>query len=212
MIGCALLYNGRILSKEFVMALSRTENNIADGVAIGSLVTGTVAMGLAMLGNTSLQTNFAAMGTGSFALGGAALGARVLYDQAGQKIVEWQAHRAMEKAIAATTADELDKVAKKLQSLEHALDHRIDVIADSKTPRAQSALGAWVVAAKTVLEKSQLFDVSSEIIKPPAGELPIYWPYTAKALTSRLNGYERMLDRDRLQSMPAPIIDDGHRP
>jgi hypothetical protein len=199
------------------MALSRTETNIADGVAIGSLVTGTMAMGLAMLGNPSLQTNFAALGTSSFALGGAALGgaalgARVLYDQAGQKIVEWQAHRAMEKAIAATTADELDNVAKKLQSLEHALDHRIDVISDSKKPVAQSALGAWVVAAKTVLEKSQLFDVSSEIINPPAGELPIYWPYTAKSLTSRLNGYERMLDGARLQSMATPIIDDGHRP
>lgn len=194
------------------MALSRTETNIADGVAIGSLVTGAMAMGLAMLGNPSLQTNFAALGTSSFALGGAALGARVLYDQAGQKIVEWQAHRAMEKAIAATTADELDNVAKKLQSLEHALDHRIDVISDSKKPVAQSALGAWVVAAKTVLEKSQLFDVSSEIINPPAGELPIYWPYTAKALTSRLNGYERMLDGARLQSMATPIIDDGHRP
>ena len=194
------------------MALSRTETTIADGVTLGSLVTGTVAMGLAMIGNSSLQTNFAAMGTGSFALGGAALGARVLYDQAGQKIVEWQTHRAMEKAIAATTADDLDKVAKTLQRLEHALDHRIDVIADSKTPRAQSALGAWVVAAKTVLQKSQLFDVSSEIVKPPVGELPIYWPYTEKALASRLNGYERMLDGERLKSMAVdPIIDDGHR-
>ena len=75
------------------MALSRTETNIADGVAIGSLVTGTMAMGLAMLGNPSLQTNFAALGTSSFALGGAPVYCtikRVRKSWSGKRTAPWK--------------------------------------------------------------------------------------------------------------------------
>ena len=194
------------------MALSKIETRIADGAAIGSFTTGILAMGLAAIGSPSLQTNFAAMGTGAMALGGAAIGARVLYDQMGQKVVEWQTHRAMEKAIAASSPKDLENVAIVLQRLEHALDHRIDVIADSKNPRAQSALGAWVIAARTTIEKSQLFDVAVSNRNTDSTHLPCHWPGVLKALSIRMEGYERMLDGSKIQPVVFhPNMEDTNR-
>lgn len=191
------------------MALSSTESRVADGITVSALVGGTAAMGLAFV--SPHNVTFAAVSTGAYALGGAALGARYLYDQMGQGIVVWQTRLALQAAINACTAQELEKLATRLQRLEYRLDHRIDVIGDSKNARAQVALGSWVMATRTLLQKSQLFEVSQEV-RTPSGKLPAYWPEVTKTLSSRLDGYERMLDGTKLKDLEAPIIDDGYGP
>lgn len=172
------------------MALATLEKKIADWTTGGSLLAGTAAIGWAAAsGNRSIMY----ASTGAYVLGGAAYVAGKLYDHAGQKIITWQTLRTSAKAVSIATAADVEQTASRLQKLEHAIDHRVDVITDSASPRGQVAMGAWVHAAKLVLEKAQFFDVAASPVDRDPIKLASNWPKVAQQLTGRVESYERML-------------------
>lgn len=182
------------------MALSTLEKKIANWILGGSLVVGTAATGLAAAsGNSSLMY----ASTGAYVLGAASYMVSKIYDHMGQEMAMWKILRTSEKAVGIATAADVEKVAARLQKLEHAIDHRVDVITDSATPRAQVAMGAWVHAAKQVLEKAQLFDVAASPVDRDPSKLTSNWTKVAQQLAGRVDSYERML-----VSEPAkPVVD-----
>lgn len=183
------------------MALSTTEQKIANRVGYGSLLAGTGVLGISMLAGHS--TNLLAASTGAYAMSGVSFVASRLYDHAGQKIAVWQTLRTCAKAVSISTAADVEQVAARLQRLEHAIDHRVDVVSDSATDRGQVAMGAWVHAAKQVLAKAQLFDVALSPVDRDPLKLTSNWPKVAGQIESRMQGYNRMLAVDPAQ----PVTD-----
>ena len=172
------------------MALSTIENKITNGVSYASLVAGTAFTGVAAAaGNHSIMY----ASTGAYVLGAASYLASKLYDHAGQKMVVWKTLRTSAKAVGIATAADVEHVAARLQKLEHAIDHRVDVITDSASPRGQVAMGAWIHATRLVLEKAQLFDVAASPVDRDPIKLASNWPKVAQQLTGRVESYERML-------------------
>ena len=182
------------------MALSTIENKIAYSAGVVFLGLGTVVIGLSALVG---KPNIMAVSTGAYALSGATFIARALYDQAGQKLTVWQTLRAAEKAVGIASASDVEKVAARLQELEHAIDHRVDVVTDSATQRGQVAMGAWVHAAKDVLAKAQLFDIAASPVDKDPSKLTSGWTNVARQIMGRVEGYERMLTVAPAQ----PVVD-----
>ena len=182
------------------MALSTIENKIANRMGYGSLLAGTGAIGLAFAGGHN--ATLLAVSTGAYALSGASFIAGRLYDHAGQKIAVWQTLRASAKAVGIATAADVEQIAARLQHLEHAIDHRVDVVSDNATSRGQVAMGAWVHAAKQVLSKAQLFDVALSPVDRDPLKLTSNWPKVAGQIESRMEGYTRMLAVDPAQPVP----------
>lgn len=185
------------------MALSTIENKIANRIGFGSLLAGTGALGVAFV--TNHNYNLVAASTGAYALSAASFMASHLYDHAGQKIAVWKTLRTSAKAVGVATAADVEKIAARLQSLEHGIDHRIDVVNDSSGKNGQTAMGAWVHAAKQILEKSQLFDVAASPADRDPAKLTSNWPTVARQIETRMAGYDRMLKVDKAQSLPETI-------
>lgn len=185
------------------MALSTLENKIANRVGIGSLLAGTGAIGMAFAAGHS-QT-FLVASTSAYAIGGASYIARHLYDHAGQKISVWQTLRASAKSVSVSTAQEVEQLAVRLRTLEHAIDNRIDVVSDSSTKNGKVAMGAWVHAAKQVLEKATLFDVAASPVDKDPLKLTSNWPRMARQMAGRVESYQRMLRTEQAQP-PSDII------
>lgn len=190
------------------MALTTTEKKIADVSSLGGLVAGIATMGLAALNGSNV--NLLAASTGACAFGVSSFMVSHLYDKAGQKLVAWQALNASDKSIRMASAKDIDSMTKRLQRLEYAIDHRIDVISDSASKNAQVAMGAWVHAAKNVLEKSTLFDVAASPIDRDAAKLPSDWAKVSKQLQARVSGYSRMMNTEIVQPVSETIINYGH--
>lgn len=186
------------------MALSTTETKIANRVGLGSLLAGTGIMGLSMA--NGYHANMLLASTGAYALGAGSYAVRHLYDHAGQKMVVWKALRTSELAVRIASAKDVYKIATRLQQLEHAIDHRVDVITDSASARGQVAMGAWVHAAKTVLQKAALFDVAGSPVDRDPTKLPSDWPKFARQLESRMTGYQRMLRSDPAKPVTDTIM------
>ena len=185
------------------MALSTTEHKIANRIGYGSLLAGTGAIGIAMAAGHN--NNIMMASTGAYALSAASFIAGRLYDHAGQKIAVWQTLRASAKAVGISTAADVEQIAARLQHLEHAIDHRVDVVSDSASKRGQVAMGAWVHAAKQVLAKAQLFDVALSPVDRDPVKLTSNWPKVAGQIESRMVGYNRMLAVDPAQPVPDTI-------
>jgi hypothetical protein len=185
------------------MALLTIENKIANRIGYGGLLAGTGAIGLAFAAGHS--SHLLAASTGAYALSAASFIAGRLYDHAGQKIAVWQTLRTCSKAVGIANAVDVEQTAARLQHLEHAIDHRIDVVGNSATERGQVAMGAWVHAAKQVLAKSQLFDVAASPIDRDPLKLTSSWPTVARQIESRMEGYNRMLNGELAQPMPKTI-------
>lgn len=183
------------------MALSTIENKVANRIGFGSLLAGTGALGVAFATNHSY--NLVAASTGAYALSAASFMASHLYDHAGQKIAVWQTLRTSAKAVGIATAADVEKMAARLQHLEHAIDHRLDVVNDSSGKNGKAAMGAWVHAAQQVLAKAQLFDVAASPIDRDPVKLTSGWPTVALQIENRMNSYERMLTIDKGQ----PVAD-----
>lgn len=185
------------------MALSTLENKIANRFGYGSLLAGTGAIAIAMAAGHNHNIMMAS--TGAYGLSAASFIAGRLYDHAGQKIAVWQTLRTSAKAVGISTAADVEQIAARLQRLEHSIDHRVDVVSDSATPRGQVAMGAWVHAAKQVLAKAQLFDVALSPIDRDPVKLTSNWPVVARQIESRMEGYTRMLAVDPAQPVPDTI-------
>lgn len=185
------------------MALSTIENKVANRIGFGTLLAGTGALGVAMV--TNHNYNLVAASTGAYALSAASFMASHLYDHAGQKIAVWQTLRTSAKAVGIATAADVEKVANKLQNLEHAIDHRLNVVNDSSGKNGKSAMGAWVHAAQQVLSKAQLFDVAASPVDRDPLKLTANWSTVARQIEDRMNSYERMLSVDKVQPMSETI-------
>lgn len=197
-------YNRVNASPEYPMALSTLETKIANRVGLGSLIAGTSIMGLSMANGYSPSMLMAS--TGAYAVGAGSYAVRHLYDHAGQKLAVWKATRTSEMSVRIASAADAYKVATRLQQLEHAIDHRVDVITDSASARGQVAMGAWVHAAKTVLQKAALFDVAGSPVDRDPAKLPSDWPKVARQLESRMTGYQRMLRSDPAKPVTDTIM------
>lgn len=187
------------------MALTTTESKTADRITLGSFMVGTGAIALSFAAD--YNTKLLAVSTGACALGAASMAARHLYDHAGQKIVEWKTLRMGSEANRASTAQEVAKVAERLQALESGIDNRIDVVSDSSSRRAQVAMGAWVQAATTLLGKAPLFDVAQSYADKDPAKLPANWLSVERNLAHRVASYGRMLKADPLQWVSEGNVD-----
>lgn len=183
------------------MALSTIENKVANNIGFGSLLVGTGAIGFAFVSGT--HSNLLTASTGAYAFGAAAFMASRLYDHAGQKIAVWQTLRTSAKAVEISTSADVESIAARLQRLEHAIDHRVDVLTDSSGKRGQVAMGAWVHAANHVLDKAALFDIAASPVDRDAAKLKSNWPTVARQIESRMDGYNRMLKVDPVK----PVAD-----
>lgn len=186
------------------MALSKIERTVVDASSIGSLGVSTALMGYCLFIDRNI--NALAVSSTTLALGVSAYAVGHLYDQVGQKLVAWKALRVCDKTVKVSSAKDIENLASRLQSLEHAIDHRIDVIEDSTTKSAQIAMGAWVHAAKSILGKAKLFDIAESPSDKDEEKLSAHWPTTARQLGMRVFGYERMLKSGTVKEVADIIV------
>ena len=186
------------------MALSLREKNIVETSSIGSLGASAMLMGYCFFVNQN--TTVLQASTGAMAFGVSAYAVGHLYDVMGQKLVAWKALQLSAKTVKVSTASDIENLTSKLQGLEHAIDHRINVISDSSSQNAQVALGAWVHAAKSMLAKAKLFDVAESPVDRDITKLSSHWPVVEQQLQMRIFGYQRMLRLVSAQEVSDTII------